>query len=618
VRKFIFLLIYIATFTPLRAEPGKITANQAGYIVHMLNYLSNDYKNAVENGKVKSEDELKEMISFAGNIDKEIKALEINTSQKDTLLGYSAKIVELVNNHADQSKLKDVSASAKRFLLLNTGLKTFPTNYPSISKGKTIYTENCAKCHGDKGNGEGEDGKLLDPKPRNFLDNEKMSGISPFAAFNTVRYGIEGTGMKAHNNLTDSEVWDVAFYVLHLRHGQKTKTAPTLSLEQIATKSDDELKTLVDGQSLSSIRTYEPDSNNEKAIDKAKSLLAKAHDLCLASDLEGADKLVTLAYLEGIEPYEFELKKTNPELIPIIEKQIAKIHETIQNKEAAQTVRELKKLDELLGKVESSVGGKDYKPLFSAFMTLSILMREGLEALLVIIIFMNILSVTNLEQWKKYVHLGWISAIGVGVLLWMGLGEIIKSSKLKMELLEGSLTLTAVLLLVYVGFWLHKKSSIEQWKEFIQQKIKSETGKASFWGIFSLSFLVVFREIFESILFISTVDIQSRGEHRLYILLGCLIAFALIIVLYFIFTKVSKNIPFKKIINFSIAILSVLAVTLIGKGIHSFQEAGIINQSFLNFEAIDLLGIFPTWQTLSAQLAMIVFLWFLYKKLQTK
>jgi len=618
VRKFIFLLIYIATSAPLSAEPGKITANQAGYIVHMLNYLSNDYKNAVENGKVKSEDELKEMISFAGNIDKEIKALEINTSQKDTLLGYSAKIVELVNNHADQSKLKDVSASAKRFLLLNTGLKTFPTNYPSISKGKTIYTENCAKCHGDKGNGEGEDGKLLDPKPRNFLDNEKMSGISPFAAFNTVRYGIEGTGMKAHNNLTDSEVWDVAFYVLHLRHGQKTKTAPTLSLEQIATKSDDELKTLVDGQSLSSIRTYEPDSNNEKAIDKAKSLLAKAHDLCLASDLEGADKLVTLAYLEGIEPYEFELKKTNPELIPIIEKQIAKIHETIQNKEAAQTVRELKKLDELLGKVESSVGGKDYKPLFSAFMTLSILMREGLEALLVIIIFMNILSVTNLEQWKKYVHLGWISAIGVGVLLWMGLGEIIKSSKLKMELLEGSLTLTAVFLLVYVGFWLHKKSSIEQWKEFIQQKIKSETGKASFWGIFSLSFLVVFREIFESILFISTVDIQSRGEHRLYILLGCLIAFALIIVLYFIFTKVSKNIPFKKIINFSIAILSVLAVTLIGKGIHSFQEAGIINQSFLNFEAIDLLGIFPTWQTLSAQLAMIVFLWFLYKKLQTK
>jgi high-affinity iron transporter len=584
----------------------------------MLNYLSNDYKNAVENGKVKSEDELKEMIGFAGNIDKEIKALKINTSQKDTLLGFSAKIVELVNNHEDQSKLKDVSASAKRFLLLNTGLKTFPTNYPSISKGKTIYTENCAKCHGDKGNGEGEDGKLLDPKPRNFLDNEKMSGISPFAAFNTVRYGIEGTGMKAHNNLTDSEVWDVAFYVLHLRHGQKTKTAPTLSLEQIATKSDDELKTLVDGQSLSAIRTYEPDSSNEKAIDKAKSLLAKAHDLCLASDLEGADKLVTLAYLEGIEPYEFELKKTNPELIPVIEKQIAKIHETIQNKEAAQTVRELKKLDELLVKVESSVGGKDYKPLFSAFMTLSILMREGLEALLVIIIFMNILSVTNLEQWKKYVHLGWISAIGVGVLLWMGLGEIIKSSKLKMELLEGSLTLTAVFLLVYVGFWLHKKSSIEQWKEFIQQKIKSETGKASFWGIFSLSFLVVFREIFESILFISTVDIQSRGEHRLYILLGCLIAFALIIVLYFIFTKVSKNIPFKKIISFSIAILSVLAVTLVGKGIHSFQEAGIINQSFLNFEAIDLLGIFPTWQTLSAQLAMIVFLWFLYKKLQTK
>jgi high-affinity iron transporter len=618
VRKLTFLLIYIVSLGSLSAEPDKITANQAGYIVHMLNYLSNDYKNAVENGKVKSEDELKEMIGFAGNIYKEIDDLKINTAQKDTLLGYSKTIVDLVNRHEDQSKLKETSAAAKRFLLLNTGLKTYPSNYPSISKGKTIYTENCAKCHGNKGSGDGEDGKLLDPKPRNFLDNERMRGLSPFAVFNTIRYGIEGTGMKSHNNLSDAEVWNVAFFVLSLRHGERTKTAPSLSLEQIATKSDDELKSIVDTNVLSALRTYEADSSNEKAIDKAKSLLAKAHELCLASDLEGADKLVTLAYLEGIEPYEFELKKTNPELIPVIEKQIARIHETIQNKEAAKTVLELKKLDELLVKVEASVGGKDYKPLFSAFMTLSILMREGLEALLVIIIFMNILSVTNLEQWKKYVHLGWISAIGVGVLLWMILGEIIKSSKLKMELLEGSLTLTAVFLLVYVGFWLHKKSSIEQWKEFIQQKIKSETGKASFWGIFSLSFLVVFREIFESILFISTVDIQSRGEHRIYILLGCLIAFALIIILYFIFTKVSKNIPFKKIINFSIAILSVLAVTLVGKGIHSFQEAGLVNQTFLNFEAVDLLGIFPTWQTLSAQLAMIVFLWFLYKKLQTK
>jgi high-affinity iron transporter len=618
VRKFIFLLIYIATSAPLSAEPGKITANQAGYIVHMLNYLSNDYINAVENGKVKSEDELKEMIGFAGNIDKEIKALEINTVQKDTLLSYSGKMVELVNMHEDQSKIKAVSAAAKRFLLLNTGLKTFPSNYPSISKGKTIYTENCSKCHGDNGNGGGKDGALLDPKPRNFLDNDKMKGLSPFAVFNTVRYGIEGTGMKAHNNLSDNEVWDVSFFVLNLRHGQRSTIAPTLSLEEVATKSDDELKVLVDSSMLSTIRTYEPDSNAEKAIDKAKALLAKARELCLSSDLPGADKLVTLAYLEGIEPYEFELKKTNPELIPIIEKQIAKIHETIQNKESAQTIAELKKLDELLAKVETSVGGKDYKPLFSAFMTLSILMREGLEALLVIIIFMNILSVTNLEQWKKYVHVGWISALGVGGLLWILLGEIIKSSKLKMELLEGSLTITAVFLLVYVGFWLHKKSSIEQWKVFIQQKIKSETGKASFWGIFSLSFLVVFREIFESILFISTVDIQSRGEHRMYILLGCLIAFALIVALYFIFTKVSKNIPFKKIINLSIAVLSILAVTLVGKGIHSFQEAGVINQTFLNFEAIDLLGIFPTWQTLSAQVLMIGFLWFLYKSLQTK
>lgn len=46
----------------------------------------------------------------------------------------------------------------------------------SIDAGKTVYTENCASCHGDKGLGDGPAGGSLEPKPANLQTASKSAG----------------------------------------------------------------------------------------------------------------------------------------------------------------------------------------------------------------------------------------------------------------------------------------------------------------------------------------------------------------------------------------------------------------------------------------------------------
>jgi high-affinity iron transporter len=130
--------------------------------------------------------------------------------------------------------------------------------------------------------------------------------------------------------------------------------------------------------------------------------------------------------------------------------------------------------------------------------------------------------------------------------------------------------------------------------------------------------LVVFREIFESILFISSIDLQSNGQQRLYILAGCAIAFIIIVAFYQIATRLSKNLPFKKLINFSLIILAALSVILMGKGIHSFQEANLISQTTLPLPSIDVLGFFPSIETIAAQIATALGLTILFSRMSKK
>ena len=625
MRRICSVLLLLVFFNLAFADKGE----SSRILVHTLNYLSHDYKGAVKNGEIISQSEFREMQDFGQYAIKYFKEVSHEWNPKDSVeIGVLVYHLDsLINQHAPFEKVSAACIDAKNKVIAISGLKITPSVFPSIDNGKVVFRTECAKCHGDNGFGDGPEGKDLNPKPRNFHDNEKMSSLSPFFVFNTVRLGVEGTGMKEHPELEDNDVWDVAFYVLTLRYqqykndpflkAQKTREfLDSLSVEKVAVTSDDEfLKSLAISDTnaanlwLAAIRYNHPAPNSSEFITTSLKYLDGAMQLYKDKKYGEASKMATLSYLEGIEPIEMQLKSNNPQLMSTLEEQMQRLGRLMEQQRPAVEIqdsvnaakRSIKAASEILNK-------KEYSFFLALLMAVSILLREGLEAFLVIMVILSILKASDIKKAAAWVHAGWITAVAAGVVIWFLSGKVISGQIENMELLEGVISLVAVAMLLYIGFWLHAKSEISRWKDYVNKLMQTAVKNESMVGLAALSFFVVFREVFESVLFLSALNIESGAKQSNAIVLGVVIAFVVVIALAFILLRFSAKLPIPKLFKISSLVMGILAIVLAGKGIHALQETGYVGIHGLAISRIELIGLFPTIETCMAQLAVLVVL----------
>ena len=602
-------------------------------LVHSLNYLSQDYAGAVKDGKVISQSEFNEMKDFGKSTIRDLKELAPTWSKADSTL-VSAMIYRLdslIEQHAPFEIVSLLAIQTRDKVIAASGLKITPTVYPSIANGIIVFKTECVKCHGANGIGNGPEGVGLNPPPRNLQDDEKMKPLSPFFVFNTVRLGVEGTGMKAHPTLDDNQVWDVAFYVLSLRY-QDLKNDPflkeqstknlldSISLDKVSTTADAEfLKqyNITDSTKarllLAAIRLNQPAHHSSDFITTTIKYLDGAMDLYNQGKYTEAAQLSTLAYLEGIEPLEMQLKSNDPQLMSTLEEQMHRLsHMMEEHKPAIEINDSLNSAKKSIAIASQLVDKKEYSFVLALLMAMSILLREGLEAFLVIMVILSILKATELKNASLWVHAGWILAILAGTVIWMISGRVINSQVEHMELMEGLISIFAVFMLLYVGFWLHGKSEIGKWKDYVTTKMKGAVKNESMIGLAGLSFFVVFREVFESVLFLSALNIESAGKQSNAIALGVLIAFLVVIVLAVILLRFSAKLPIPQLFKVSSAVMSVLAIILAGKGVHSLQETGWSPIHGFPVMRLELIGLFPTVETCLAQAAVILVLIFVW------
>ncbi len=603
----LFLLLGVSAYAN-KGEASRI-------LVHTLNYLGQDYKNAVKDGKVVNEDEYEEMEEFCEHGERYFQEFSSDWSDADSAAVGSLieELVTLVKNKASYELVAKKSAEAKLKIIAITGLKTFPSSYPNLEAGKKLYLTECAKCHGPEGFGDGPDGLVLDPKPRNFHDNERLKFISPSHAFNTIRLGVEGTGMRSHVGLEDEEVWNLAFYVISLRYKnaepEKDKELlQKIPLEKIAVLSDVELSKEfnLNNQQLADIRLNQPHAGNDLFLKTAVEYLDRANLYYTNARADDALQSASLAYLQGIEPIELQLKATDPELSEKLEKQIQRIRKLInENRPIAEVNDSINAAKQTISEVGAVLEKKEYSFWLSFFMSISILLREGLEAFLVIMVILSVLKAANIPNAPRWVHAGWVTAVLCGIIIWF-LGSKLMPVGSSMELIEAIISLVAVAMLLYVGFWLHGKSEAGKWKEYVSRLVKNAVSEGSLWGLASLSFFVVFREVFESVVFLSSLNIESGGKQSEAIVLGVIIAFLLVFTLAFVVLRFSTKLPIPQLFKISSIVMAVLAVVLAGKGVHSLQEIGHMPIHGLTITRIELLGLFPTLETCLAQLFVLV------------
>jgi high-affinity iron transporter len=242
-----------------------------------------------------------------------------------------------------------------------------------------------------------------------------------------------------------------------------------------------------------------------------------------------------------------------------------------------------------------------------------ILLREGLEALLVVAALLAFLAKAG-HQDKQ----GWIwGGAGVGVLLSVALAFVIQSlfstavGGTSRELLEGITGLLAAAMLVYVSYWLHSRSSLKAWQAYVRDRTAAALAGGGMFSLGLISFLAVFREGAETSLFyIGIASSIALTDLALGVGLGAA-GLVLIGVAMLVF---GMRIPIRPFFLISSLLLYYLAFKFIGTGLHSLQVAGVLPATPAALPAWEVVGLFPTWETTLPQLGLlalagVVLLW---------
>lgn len=599
-------------------------------VVHLLDYLAKDYGGAVQNGKVISQSEYSEQMEFAETVASSAKTIS-DYNQDQNFVESIEMLTAKIKNKEDAKIVSELARQLQAEAIKLAKIEISPSDFPKLSEGKTLFARNCVMCHGESGAGDGLAGKQLNPKPANFHLAEKKMESSPFQYFNTIRLGVPGTGMPAFIQFSDKETWALAFYVKSL--GYKVSTTaeePALELKEIASLKDGEIFSKLTGtevektQTIVKIRTYESVTGDNHLIGIARTHLDNSFRHFNEKDYPQANAEALKSYLEGIELLEPKIKANKEGLVEKIEAKMSSYRAVLNQQSALELVRERYKAAlATIDEVEEVTQKKEMSSQVAFSAAFAIFLREGFEAVLIIITLLGVIKAFNAKSASRWVHLGWISALALGGLIWIGSGLLVSLSGASREVLEGSISLFAVGVLIYVGFWMHRQTEVGRWTKFIKETVKNAVEQKSLFVLFGISFISVFREAIEVVLFLRAVwdDVGVKGHSS--VGLGVLSAFVLIFAFSYAAVRFSQRIPVRQLFTVSSVIMVVLSVILTGKGVHSLQEAGIIGVNSLFTFRLDLLGVYPSVQSTAAQifiatLLLILWTWDKLFKAETK
>ena len=248
----------------------------------------------------------------------------------------------------------------------------------------------------------------------------------------------------------------------------------------------------------------------------------------------------------------------------------------------------------------------DTSASYNAFDAMLILLREGIEALLIVMALVTTLKAAKMRKGLKWVYggasAGIVASLLIAYILQIAFPAV--TSGTNREIIEGAVGIFAVIMMILIGIWLHSKSSVKKWNAFMESQMQTVTKTGSFLSMFALSFLAVFREGAETILFY--VGILPRISSFDFIL-GISLALSVLVVIAFVMNKASQFFLPHKVFFILTWMIYALAFKMTGVSIHALQLTNIIpNHLISGIPSIDILGIYPSWEGLAGQILFIL------------
>jgi high-affinity iron transporter len=607
--------------------PGRALASDADVQTswRLLDYIGVDYAGAVSNGKVISSAEYAEMSEFAGQVETRVRALA-PTSAKADLLRRSGTLRNAIAAKAPPAMVAEQSRALAAALLAAYPVPLAPSSPPALTRAAALYAQNCAACHGASGDGHGPDAAKLDPPPIAFTDKARADQRSLFGLYQVISQGLDGTAMQSFAALPEADRWALAFHAgqfaypetaardgERLWRGDAALRAKYPNLAALVGVTPAALAADIGPEKAAALTAFlrrHPAAVTVR-VDGSLALTRERLDQSMAAyragDRKAAADLALSAYLDGFEPVEPVLAARDAALMARIEGAMAKLRAAIgQGRPASEVEAANRSLASLFAEAEAALAPERASSASSFLGAFGVLLREGLEALLIVVAMIAFLKKTERPEVLGFVHGGWIAALAAGVATWFVATYFISVSGASRELTEGFGSLFAAIILLTVGIWMHGKSNAEAWQRYVKAKVTAALSRQSGWFLFLLSFVVVYREVFETILFYAALWGEGNGVAML---AGAGAATALLALIAWIMLRFSARLPITQFFSWSSILIAILAVVLAGKGIAGLQEAGILGVVPLaNIPRIEFLGLFPTTETVLAQAATIVVL----------
>ncbi|MDR2373778.1 MAG: FTR1 family iron permease [Bifidobacteriaceae bacterium] len=351
------------------------------------------------------------------------------------------------------------------------------------------------------------------------------------------------------------------------------------------------------------------DPNPETWSDVASQMVEftdDAYNIYVQGQAEAAKNRVDNAYYGCYEERGFEkivMAHLSGDRATAVEYQFAQIKKTMLAGGSEEDVRA--QIDELQRMVEEDAArldGSRSNPFKTFLDALVIILREGLEAILVVGAIIAYLIKSDNANKLKVVWAGVWLALAASVALAFAVNAITELAGANQEIIEGVTVLIAVAMLIWVSNWIFAKSDAAAWSRYVADKTQKSLSSGSTLSLALVAFLAVFREGAEVILFFQALRAQSEDT----IWLGLAVGLVLLVAVYFAIRYLAIKIPLRPFFLATSVLLALLAFTFAGSGIKELQEGNAMTVTAIpGIPSVDLLGFYPTVETISAQVVVV-------------
>jgi high-affinity iron transporter len=552
-------------------------------------------------------------------------------------------------------------------VLGNEARLELPSSALDVAEGKAIYAQRCASCHGASGLGDGPAGRGLNPAPPAIGTFELMHGQSPGLTYRVVSVGIAGTPMAGYaGTLTPQQRWNVVSYIGSMRSTEAQRLegeglytqrcaschgaagagdgALARSLSRLppdigtvawqSEHSDDQLADVV----RAGIAGTAMPASNELSSAQVQSVVAYLRTLPMkdrvngvyASESGGAQDVsrtivalleqslsaaksgrpsdaadrATDAYM-AFEPIESPARAKNPGLVSSMERIFTDFKAAVRGSDVRAAERLRDAIEAGLPEVVAltAPAGSGWEAFWQSFL---IILREGFEAILVVGAVVAFLIKTGHRERLVNIWWGVAWAILASAVTAVVLKTLLAAVPASREIIEGLTLLVAVAVLFSVSYWLISKVEAAKWQQFIREKVNTALQHGGGRALAFVAFLAVYREGAETALFYQALF--NEGPNVAFPLsMGIVAGFAALAVIFTLFYRFGVRIPLRPFFSVTSVLLYMMAFVFMGKGIRELQEGNAMPLTAIpGFPHSELLGLYPSWQGVLAQLALLL------------